>query len=81
MRSALPSSRAGTTVDPVEVVRFCTRTMPHYMVPRFLSLIEALPYTCTGRVEKYQLRDHARNHRVELWDRKRLVELQRLRNN
>jgi crotonobetaine/carnitine-CoA ligase len=73
-------AREGAIIDPVELIHFCIGAMPHYMVPRFVRQVEALPYTHTGRVEKYKLRDHARDHRAELWDREQIDDLRRVRN-
>jgi crotonobetaine/carnitine-CoA ligase len=42
------------------------RLLPHYMVPRYLQIIDALPRTPTNKVMKSELRAAA----GECWDRK-----------
>jgi crotonobetaine/carnitine-CoA ligase len=63
--------RAGRTVDPVALIRFCERHMAYFMVPRFLDFRVDLPRTLTEKVQKAQLRQEAQARRAELWDRER----------
>jgi carnitine-CoA ligase len=44
-------------VDPEQLLDFCERTMPRFTVPRYLRVVESLPKTPTGRVQKHLLRE------------------------
>jgi carnitine-CoA ligase len=60
--------KPGADLTPKELVEFLIPKMPHYMVPRFVELVTALPKTeATMRVQKAKLRENARNERT--WDR------------
>jgi crotonobetaine/carnitine-CoA ligase len=60
--------KPGAELTPKELVEFLIPKMPHYMVPRFVELVTALPKTeATMRVQKAKLRENARNERT--WDR------------
>ncbi len=59
--------QAGSTLDPVAVVRFCETRMPYFAVPRFLEFVDALPLTENGKVQKYKLRERGTTDRT--WDR------------
>jgi crotonobetaine/carnitine-CoA ligase len=48
---------ATTTVD--ELHAFCERTMPRYMRPRYLRIVDALPRTATNKVAKPELLQRA----------------------
>jgi crotonobetaine/carnitine-CoA ligase len=51
---------------PNDLLEHLVRLLPHYMVPRYLQRIEALPRTPTNKVMKSQLRAAV----GECWDRK-----------
>ena len=40
-----------------ELVAHCERRLPPFMVPRYVEIVEALPKTPTGRIQKFELRD------------------------
>jgi crotonobetaine/carnitine-CoA ligase len=63
--------KPGETLSEAEVVRFAAERMSHFMVPRFVRFIDALPKTATEKIEKYKLKQDAQAHRAELWDRER----------
>jgi crotonobetaine/carnitine-CoA ligase len=50
-------AREGAELDPEELLRFCAETMPRFAVPRYARVVEALPKTPTGRVQKHLLRE------------------------
>ena len=56
----------GCEIDPEVIVKFAARTMPRYMVPRYLEIVGELPKTHTMRVQKAKLRDLPRTNE---WDR------------
>jgi len=59
----------GASFDPAEIIRFCDKNMPYFMVPRYLEVMEALPKTSSEKIEKYRLREWAAEHMEKLWDR------------
>lgn len=61
--------RDGHRVSEEELVRFANRNMAHFMVPRFVHFIDALPKTASEKIEKYKLKTWAEQNRKTLWDR------------
>jgi carnitine-CoA ligase len=59
--------REGATVQPGELVAFCDERLAAFAVPRYVELVEALPLTPSGKVEKYKLRQ--RGVTAATWDR------------
>jgi crotonobetaine/carnitine-CoA ligase len=49
------------------LVEYLVERMPHFMVPRYYELIDALPKTPTMRVKKHVLRE--RGNSDATWDR------------
>ncbi|MEP7119118.1 MAG: AMP-binding protein [Acidobacteriota bacterium] len=62
----LVALRPGRRWEPQDLLEHLVRLLPHYMVPRYLQPIEALPRTPTNKVMKSQLYAVA----GECWDRK-----------
>lgn len=48
--------RAGTTIDPATLQEFVAERLPRFMVPRYIRVVEQMPKTPTGKIEKYKLR-------------------------
>ncbi|ASK34083.1 AMP-dependent synthetase [Alcanivorax sp. N3-2A] len=46
----------GESLDLAAVGEHCASVMPRYMVPRHIRLIDEMPLTPTGKIEKYKLR-------------------------
>jgi carnitine-CoA ligase len=61
--------RDGCTVSAEDLVRFANQNMAHFMVPRFVHFIDALPKTASEKIEKYKLKIWAEQNREALWDR------------
>lgn len=59
--------KAGTSLDPLDLVRHCEGRMPYYAVPRYFDVIDALPMTETQKVQKAELRK--RGVSESSWDR------------
>ena len=57
----------GANVDAEAVVRFCNENMPYFMVPRYVDVVEAIPKTPTGKIQKYTLREQGVT--PSTWDR------------
>jgi carnitine-CoA ligase len=63
--------RAGHSLDPVELVRFCEANMAYFMVPRFIELLDGLPKTMTEKVQKSALKEAAQARLAQVWDREK----------
>ncbi|PJK28022.1 ATP-dependent acyl-CoA ligase [Minwuia thermotolerans] len=57
------------TVDPKELVEFLIPRMAHFMVPRYVRIVDALPKTPTEKVQKVKLREEGVTE--DTWDRDR----------
>jgi len=49
--------RPGDTLDPAELIDFCSSRMARHMVPEYVDVVDTLPRTPTEKVEKAQLRE------------------------
>lgn len=56
----------GEKIDFADLARHMCDELPHYMVPRYYELIDALPKTPSLRVQKFDLR--ARGNGPDTWD-------------
>jgi benzoate-CoA ligase len=60
--------RPGAVVDPDEVVAFCRAGLASFKRPRAVVVVEELPKTATGKVQRYRLRQrHGADHAVGAW--------------
>ena len=59
--------RAGVTLDPVGLIRFCEPRLAYFAVPRYVELVDELPLTENGKVRKFVLRE--RGLTAAAWDR------------
>ena len=59
--------RAGATLDPVELMRFCEPRLAYFAVPRYVDFVDRLPATENGKVQKFKLRE--RGITPTAWDR------------
>ncbi|WP_309486921.1 AMP-binding protein [Bradyrhizobium sp. PRIMUS42] len=55
-------ARVGVVVDPEEVINFCRGKLASYKIPRRVILIDQLPMTASGKVQKQKLRDTLKTH-------------------
>lgn len=60
-------ARPGSRIDPDELMRFCEARLPYFAVPRYIDLLDDLPRTENGKVQKYKLRE--RGVSAATWDR------------
>jgi carnitine-CoA ligase len=61
------SPTAGSAVDPAALLQFLIPRMPHYMVPRYVRVMETLPKTPTNKVRKVEIRQQGVT--ADCWDR------------
>lgn len=59
--------KPGTTIDPMELFVFLKPRMAHFMLPRYIRVVAALPQTPTNKVRKHVLRDEGVTD--DTWDR------------
>jgi crotonobetaine/carnitine-CoA ligase len=60
-------ARPGQRIEPAELARFCESRLPYFAVPRYVDVLEDLPRTENGKVQKYRLRE--RGVTAATWDR------------
>ncbi len=60
--------KPGQPFDPVQVLRFLLKELPHFMVPRYLREVTSLPRTPTGKLQRAMLKDAT--SAPDVWDRK-----------
>jgi fatty-acyl-CoA synthase len=49
--------KEGAAIDVESVRAFCAGKIAHYKVPRYVMVVDALPMTVTGKVQKYKMRE------------------------
>ncbi len=52
--------RPGQDIDPQEIVDYCVGEIANFKVPRYVELIEELPMTQSGKIQKFKLREIAK---------------------
>lgn len=57
----------GETIDPAELIGFLVARLPHFMVPRYVRIVESLPRTPTSKIQKHILRHQGIT--PDTWDR------------
>ena len=55
-------------IDAKELFEFLTPRLAHFMLPRYIRVMERMPYTQTHKVQKAKLRSDAINV-PGIWDR------------
>lgn len=58
---------AGCTIDPAEVLEFLRPRLAHFMLPRYIRVVDELPKTPTAKVQKNILREQGLT--PDAWDR------------
>jgi fatty-acyl-CoA synthase len=52
--------KAGQTCTDEEIRQFCQGQIAHYKIPRYVKFVDAFPMTVTGKIQKYLMREQAR---------------------
>ncbi|MGR4868041.1 ATP-dependent acyl-CoA ligase [Variovorax sp. LARHSF232] len=60
-------ARPGTQIDPEALARYCESRLPYFAIPRYMDVVEDLPRTENGKIQKYKLRE--RGITPSAWDR------------
>jgi crotonobetaine/carnitine-CoA ligase len=61
------TANAGHGIDPRDLLRFLAPRMAHFMLPRYVRVIDAMPKTPTAKIEKHRLK--AAGVTPDTWDR------------
>jgi crotonobetaine/carnitine-CoA ligase len=61
--------KEGFRLDLKELIQFCAENMAHFMVPRFIDVVEDIPRTSTLRVIKAEMKKRGVSDRT--WDREK----------
>jgi crotonobetaine/carnitine-CoA ligase len=61
------ATKIGQSVDPVELLKFLRPRMAHFMIPRYIRILDELPKTPTTKIQKSLLRDDGIT--ADTWDR------------
>ena len=64
---AVVVAREGESVDPEALLRYLEPRMAYFMVPRYIEIVEVLPKTATGKIQKFALREAGVGENT--WDR------------
>jgi crotonobetaine/carnitine-CoA ligase len=59
--------KPGQSIRPRELVEFLIPRMAHYMVPRYIRVMDALPKTATNKIRKVDIRNEGVT--ADCWDR------------
>lgn len=51
--------RDGMTIHPQEIVDYCAGEIANFKVPRYVEVVDQLPITQSGKVQKFRLREAA----------------------
>ncbi len=73
---AIVALKEGEAFDPADLIEFLRPRMAHFMIPRFVRVVEALPRTPTAKIEKVKLRVEGLT--PDTWDREKAgIEIKR----
>ncbi len=73
---AVIALKPGESLDPAALLEFLRPRMAHFMIPRYVRYVEALPRTPTAKIEKIKLRTTGLTD--DTWDREKAgVEVKR----
>lgn len=61
--------KEGIELDPKDLMRHCAKNMAHYMVPRYVDIVNEMPRTETLRVIKTEMKKRGVSERT--WDREK----------
>jgi fatty-acyl-CoA synthase len=56
LRHAFVALRPGTSATEAEIKQFARERLAHFKAPQWVSFVEELPKTATGKIQKYVLR-------------------------
>ncbi|MDM0112613.1 ATP-dependent acyl-CoA ligase [Variovorax sp. J22R133] len=60
-------AQSGENVDPAELANYCEARLPYFAIPRYIDIVDDLPRTENGKIQKFKLRE--RGITPSAWDR------------
>ncbi|MDD5263336.1 MAG: AMP-binding protein [Candidatus Bipolaricaulis sp.] len=63
--------KQGAKIDPQELVDYCAKEIANFKVPRYIVVVNELPMTQSGKIQKFRLREMAQ----EAFDQGKMVKL------
>lgn len=60
-------AQPGSRIDLVALARYCEARLPYFAIPRYVDIVDDLPRTENGKVQKFKLRE--RGITPTTWDR------------
>lgn len=64
---AVVALKEGAEFDPADLIEFLRPRMAHFMIPRYVRVVDSLPRTPTAKIEKVKLREAGIT--ADTWDR------------
>ena len=61
--------KEGVEIKPEEIVEYMAGKVAYFKIPRYIEFVESFPYTPTGRIKKWQLKEEEREKEDHGWDR------------
>ena len=69
--------RSNETVDFAQLIAHCQQNLAYFAVPRYFRVVEQMPLTENGKIQKYKLRDEGVT--ADTWDREQAgIQLKRV---
>ncbi len=56
-------------LKPEEIIEYMAGKVAYFKIPRYIELVQMLPYTPTGRVKKWELKEREKEREDHGWDR------------
>ncbi|MBO8181273.1 MAG: AMP-binding protein [Archaeoglobus sp.] len=56
-------------LKPEEIIEYMAGKVAYFKIPRYIELVQMLPYTPTGRVKKWELKEKEKEREDHGWDR------------
>jgi crotonobetaine/carnitine-CoA ligase len=60
-------------LKPEEIIEYMAGKVAYFKIPRYIELVQTLPYTPTGRVKKWELKEREKERTDHGWDRDREI--------
>jgi len=60
-------------LKPREIIEYMAGKVAYFKIPRYIELVQSLPYTPTGRVKKWELKEKEKEREDHGWDRDREI--------
>ncbi|XP_010270776.1 PREDICTED: butyrate--CoA ligase AAE11, peroxisomal-like [Nelumbo nucifera] len=58
------AERSEEAIREADIIAYCRNNLPKFMSPRKVVLMEELPKTSTGKIQKFQLREYAKSFTI-----------------